>query len=723
MSIKEKPGMPQQACGLYNKAPQRRCLCFWGVIVGFLTILLESSHAEAYIGPGAGFAVLGSFFALFAAMAAGVLAVFTWPIRWLVRVLRNRKALGRSRIRKFVVLGLDGMDPELTEKYMAAGKLPNLSKLSNEGCFKKLATTVPPISPVAWSSFQTGSNPGKHRIFDFLTRDKRTYFPTLSSVSVRGSSRTINIGKYSIPLGKADVRLLRKGKPFWHYLGDQGVFSTIIRVPISFPPEKFRGLQLSGMCVPDLRGSQGTFSFYSTRPVQEGEYTGGERFLLELKDGVLRGVLLGPENPIRRDRKVLSLPFDIPVNGSRSDAYFLRINGEVHHLKKGEYTDWIPVTFKAGLGVKVRGICQFLLLNTKPEIELYVTPINIDPEKPAMPIAHPPVYSTYLSKLQNRYATLGLAEDTWALNEMILNDDAFLHQCLQGDLERERMFFDALDKVKRGLVVCVFDGTDRIQHTFWRYLDKGHPASKCEDDHRGIVIEKLYERMDKLVGRTLERCRAKDTALMVISDHGFKTFRYGVDLNRWLVENSYLELKENHRDKKYLGAVDWSLTRAYAMGLSGIFLNIKGREAQGIVDRGDEADRLRREIADKLTALRDPMRDKAVVRQVYNAMEVYKGPYRNEAPDLIVGYEVGYRASWETAVGQVTDGIFHDNTKAWSGDHCIDRDHVPGVLFSNRPIETNDPRLIDIGPTVLEMFGVDVPKNMDGRALKVAEAN
>ncbi|MDK1031962.1 MAG: alkaline phosphatase family protein, partial [Planctomycetia bacterium] len=341
-----------------------------------------------------------------------------------------------------------------------------------------------------------------------------------------------------------------------------------------------------------------------------------------------------------------------------------------------------------------------------------------------MPISHPFIFATYLSKSQGPFATLGLAEDSWALNEKVLVDESFLQQCIDTDEEREKMFFDALSKVRHGLCVCVFDGTDRIQHTFWRDIDEEHPARRERGQHEGRnVIEELYKRMDILVGKTMARCEGEDTVLMVISDHGFNTFRRGVDLNRWLEENGYLKVKEGQRGEKHLSSIDWSKTRAFAIGLTGIFLNIKGRESQGIVDPGDEAARLRDEIAEKLGALSDPENGQAAVKQVYNALKVFDGPYKGESPDLIVGYNRGYRASWETAIGQVTDGVFHDNTKAWSGDHCIDPSLVPGVLFCNRPIAAEHPRLMDVGPTVLEMFGIEVPGHMDGKPLEVADAD
>ena len=685
-------------------------------------VLLIQNRAQAYIGPGAGFAVVGSFLVMFTALLSAVLALFTWPIRYIIRARRGRAAFARSRVKKIVILGLDGLDPVLTEKFMAEGKLPNFAGLREKGCFKPLATTIPAISPVAWSSFQTGSNPGKHNIFDFLTRDKQNYQPRLSSVDIRGPRRKISIGKYQFPLGKADIRLLRKSKPFWKTLGEHGIFSSVIRVPITFPPEKFYGVQLSGMCVPDLRGTQGMFCFYTTRAIDDVEHTGGENHQVERNGSTIKAEIHGSTNPFRKDNRLLKCPFTITVvNETAAD---IKINGQTYRLTKGIYTDWIKVDFKAAPCIKVYGICKFLLLNTEPEFELYVTAINIDPEKPVMPIAHPAVYSTYIAKRQGLFATLGLAEDSWALNEKVITDGDFIQQCIDMDLEREKMFFDSLDKVRSGLCVCVFDGTDRIQHTFWRDIDELHPARKERGHNQGRnAIEELYKRMDALVGRTIAQCKGKDTVLMIISDHGFGSFRYGVDLNRWLEENGYLKLQDGQRDKKYLAAVDWSQTRAFAVGLAGIFLNLKGREPQGIVDAGDEAAQLRGEIAAKLTGLTDPHRKQTAVIRVYNALEVYRGPYKNEAPDLIVGYNRGYRASWETAVGQVTEQIFHDNTKAWSGDHCIDHSLVPGVLFCNRRIGTEKPELMDIGPTVLDMFGVTVPGYMDGKPLVVADAD
>jgi len=700
------------------------------LILTAAVLLAASNSALGYIGPGAGFAVGGSLLVMFTAFLSALLALVTWPVRWVFRALRGWRAFARSRTKKVIVIGMDGMDPTMADKYLAEGKLPNFARLRDQGCYKRLGTSTPAVSPVAWSTFQTGCNPGKHNIFDFLTRDKRTYAPKLSSVEIRPSARSLRLGKFILPLGKADIRLLRGSKPFWSHLGRHGVFSAVLRVPITFPPEKFRGVQLSGMCVPDLRGTQGMFSFYTTRTggdttIEGEEQTGGQRFHVSRNNGCIRSELIGAPNPLRIDGQVLRCPFTVKCRDG--DAAELRLNGDKYKLTRGVYTDWVPVVFKAGAGVKVHGICKVLLIESGEEFSLYVTPINLDPASPAMPISHPRVFSTYLAKRQGPFATLGLAEDSWALNEGFIDDEAFIGQCVQYDSEREAMLLDMLDKVRRGLVVCVFDGTDRIQHTFWRELDPDHPANVQTHlpADKTNAIEKLYQRMDAVIGHVLGQID-DDTILMVISDHGFNVFRYGVDLNRWLADNGYLALKAGYPDelagRKHLTAVHFSKTRAYALGLAGIYLNLKGREAEGIVDPGDEAAELRAEIAEKLSALRDHHRDQSAIKRAYNATKIYRGPYTNEAPDIVVGYQVGYRASWETAIGQVTDRVFHNNVKAWSGDHCIDPSLVPGVLFCNRRIDAQHPHLSDIGPTVLNLFGVDAPDYMDGRPLAVSDA-
>lgn len=693
------------------------------ILLAFGLWLCAIQPAHAYIGPGAGFALASSLFVVFWTFLLAVLTIVLWPFRWLFRAVRGRKAFARSKIKRLVILGLDGMEHTLAERFMNEGKMPNLKRLGEQGGFRLLGTTTPPLSPVAWSSFLTGVNPGKHNIYDFLNTDRRNYTPFLSSVDIQPPTKTLRLGKYIIPLNKPSIRLMRKGKPFWNTLGEHGIFTSVIRVPITWPPEKCRGVVLSAMCVPDLRGTQGLFSFYSTRP-NSGERTGGEQVTVKREGDFVRSELIGPDNSMVVDGGAMKIPFTVEIKGR--DHAVLLIGGERHELRAYEYTPWVTVKFKAAPGVTVNGICRFMLVSTEPEFELYVMPINLDPEKPAMPISYPTAYSTYLSKRYGPFATLGLAEDTWVLNEGLVEDGAFLDQCISIDGEREKQFFDALDNTKRGLCVCVFDGTDRIQHMFWRYLERDHPAhpANLDADYKPnrfeTTIEDLYIRMDQLVGETMKRAGDDGTMLMVISDHGFNSFRRGIDLNAWLIENGYMTLKPGAElGFRYLSQVDWSRTRAYALGLAGLFLNLKGREAQGIVEPGEDAVRLKDEIIAKLTGLKDPKSGEPGIRRVFDKEKCYQGPFRDTAPDLVVGYHRGFRVDWDTAIGKVTDAVFHDNTKAWSGDHCIDPELIPGVIFCSHKIESESPRLMDLGPTALELFGVEVPKNMDGRPLKI----
>ncbi len=701
--------------------PAARPLVATTPLCAALVLLATAAEpAYAYVGPGAGFAIGTTLVTVFLAFFSAVGALLLWPFRWLIRSLRQRRAHAQARVKRVVVLGLDGLETSLVERYMSAGKLPNFAKLRETGCYRRLGTTAPAMTPVAWSSFLTGCNPGKHNVFDFLTRDRNTYLPTLSSVQIGGPRKTLKLGKYRIPLGKPDVRLLRKGKPFWNILGEHGIFSNIIRMPITFPPEKFRGALLSAMSVPDLRGSQGTFSFYSTNGTTAEEHTGGEQIRVQRADDRIRSHLVGPPNTIVAGGDSMRCPFEVRIEGP--DGATMKIDGQTIRLQRGQYTPWIKVSFRAGLGIKVKGICQFLLIETQPAFKLYVTPIQIDPASPALPISHPVIYSTYLAKLLGPYATMGLAEDTWGLNARILDDETFLHQCNQVDDERIAMFHDALEKVSQGLCVCVVDGPDRIHHMFWRYIDPKHPAHDGQDGPQvRDAIEQMYIRMDELVGETMDRCDDEGTMLLVISDHGCKSFRRGLDLNYWLEQNGYLKLKPDGRYQNYLRGVDWSQTRAYCLGLAGIWLNIKGREAQGIVEPAD-APALRAELCAKLDGLKDDATGETAINRVFDTSRIYRGPYKDDAPDLIVGYNDGYRVCWEGAVGQPTDRLFHDNVKAWSGDHCIDPRLVPGVMFCNRRVAEENPHISDLAPTILSLFGVTVPGNMDGRSLTVSDA-
>ncbi len=628
----------------------------------------------AYIGPGAGFAFLGSFLTLVLSIIASIASLLLWPFRMIRMAMRRKRGIRAAQVKKLIFLGLDGLDPELTEMWMAEGKLPNLSRLREQGSYQRLRTTCPALSPVAWSTFATGVNPAKHNIFDFLNRDLRSYAPELSSAKVRPSRRVFRIGKFEIPLERPRVEMRRKSEPFWKILDRHGIASTILRVPVTFPPDDFGGRLLSAMSTPDLRGSQGTFSLFKNR----------------------EGTLEGPEN-------ATPIPFRVVRNN-------LEIQGEGYPLVLGEYTPWIRLKFRAHGGSSVAGIVRFLLVSE--EFSLYATPVQIDPENPALPISQPAYYATYLAKLLGSFATLGLAEDTWALNDGAIDEDAFLKQAEFIQREREAMFFSALEHLRGGVLACVFDASDRVQHMFFRYLN----PTRAGDKHAG-VIERMYRDMDRLVGDAMAYVD-RETALFVLSDHGFCSFRRGVNLNSWLLRNGYVALKDDREESgEYFEGIDWARTRAYTFGLGGLYLNLRGREAQGIVEPED-ADALKAELIEKLSGLKDD--ETVAIRTVYAASEIYRGPYIDAAPDMIVGYARGYRTSWEAAVGKVTARVFEDNLKAWSGDHCVDPALVPGVLFSNLKVGAEDPGIEDMAPTALALFGVEAPVWMEGKALSPA---
>lgn len=675
------------------------------------TVSFFASHLlPAYIGPGAGFSFLGSFLILFAALGLLLLSILTWPIRLLVLWIKRSRVRLKPFTTRVVVIGLDGLDPARVRRLMAEGKLPHFQELADGGSFSNLATTLPPISPVAWSSFQTGVNPGKHNIYDFLNRDLRTYLPELSSARiVEGQTRSWRtwLG------GGSTVRLLRKSQPFWKILGDYGIFSTILRVPITFPPERFFGLSLSAMCTPDLRGTQGSFTLFTSDTEEAKATTGGLRILVSRRGDHIETLLPGPPKPSGQTPADYQTRLRIRVDERRQQIE-LRTGNERVVLPLCRESEWVRVVFQAGLFSRIHGLCKFRLESLSPHFRLYVSPIHLDPERPAMPISHPLYFSMYLAKLHDSFGTLGLAEDTWGLNSGVVGEDAFLEQAWAIHDERERMLFDSLRRMQRGLTVCVFDGPDRIQHMFWRHDVPDHPANRGRDTvkHRH-VIDDMYQRMDDLVGRVQKDLNAGDV-LFVLSDHGFCDFSRGVNLNVWLRDNGYLTVTDGTEAGDYLAGVDWSRTRAYAFGLSGIYINQQGREANGIVAAKDAAS-LRQEIIGKLSDLPDPDRGCRAVHRVYDCHREYTGPYVSNGPDVIVGYAKGYRASWENAVGRVDGPLFRDNDRPWSGDHCVDPELVPGMLLVNRPLPAGlSPSILDFAPTILRLFGVPLASYFDG---------
>lgn len=601
------------------------------------------------------------------------------------------------------------MEPSIVEPMLDRGELPNLARLRSEGGYSRCRTTVPAQTPVAWSSFATGVNPGGHGIFDFIRRDPKTYLPDLA------------LNKYeqkSAFLPPKAVNL-RRGSPVWVELSKAGIPSTVIRCPCTYPPDDFKGRLLAGMGVPDIRGGLGTATFYSS---QDGVAPGESEHLVKLALNGKSSVttqLVGPRNPKTRSDATIDLTIDIDRAASKVTV---RSDGQPKALeaRQGQWSDWLHVKFKLGMLQSVSGMVRFHLVRLEPHLELYASPVNFEPSAPMFPISHPWEYATELEKAVGTFYTTGMVEDHTGLSNERFSEAAYLDQCTQVLRERERMLMYELARHKEGFLFCLFDTPDRLAHMFWRFREPGHPANNGDNlAEWSHAIEEHYRECDAIVGRVLEQTDDQ-TLVIVLSDHGFSSFQRGIHLNTWLHDNGFLALKPGAEVGEEAGdffkSVDWTRTKAYALGLGSIYLNVQGREAEGIVPPG-EVPAVSRAIAAGLTGLRDEARGREAIRAVVMRNEVYSGAFANESPDLVVCFASGYRVSWATALGGIPRGHVEDNVKRWGGDHIIDPTLVPGVLFMNRRFDGTRASLIDLAPTIMAALGAPKGSAMEGSSL------
>lgn len=277
------------------------------------------------------------------------------------------------------------------------------------------------------------------------------------------------------------------------------------------------------------------------------------------------------------------------------------------------------------------------------------------------------------------------------------------------------MFEYELQRFRSGVLFFYFGGIDLISHMFWRTLDPSHPLYDPVSPYRQAIVQ-AYQDSDAVLGRALERLD-NHTTLLVVSDHGFAPFYRAFHLNTWLKKEGYITLIDASADKQDLvNNVNWAKTRAYGLGLYGLYVNLRGREKIGIVRSGEEYEALINELTHKLLAVRDPKTGQQVVAKVYRTADVYTGPYTQQAPDLIVGYSQGYRSSWETVIGQFSQEPIEDNTGKWSGDHST-AEQVPGILLTNKPLRVPQAALSDLAPTILAEFGIPTQPGMVGKVL------
>lgn len=625
----------------------------------------------------------------------------------------------RETEKRVIVLGLDGLDPGILEELMKSGKLPNFMRLSQEGSFCRLATSIPPQSPVAWSNFITGTDPGGHAIFDFLHRNPENYIPFLSTSKTEEGHRALKIGKYVLPLSGGRVELLRQGKAFWQILEEYDIPTTVFKMPSNFPPAKSKQRTLSGMGTPDILGSYGIFNYYTTSPTELKEDIGGGRIHeVKVVNNTVEARLPGPRNTFIKERPESFLDFRIYLDPTNPVGK-ISIQNHEFILREGEWSGWKRIKFRVMPTKSVSGICIFYLKQVRPDFKLYVSPVNIDPRHPALPISTPASYSKELEKKFGPFFTKGLPADTKALDHGVLDDGEFLKEDDFVLQEREKMLDYELERFESGLLFYYFSSTDQRQHMFWRLIDREHPAydEKLASKY-GKTIENIYIEMDRMIEKAMEKVDKK-TILIVISDHGFTSFRRCFNLNTWLKENGYLTLIKPWQQGKteFFMNTNWKKTKAYALGLNSLYINQKGREREGIVNSGPEKEALVREIAQKLEKVIDPLTGKKVVLKAYVARDVYHGPYVDEAPEIILGYNHGYRCSWATPLGRIPRKIFEDNLMKWSGDHCMDPKIIPGSFLSNVKIKSSSPALYDVTATILSIFGIRTPVEMRGRPL------
>jgi len=734
---------------------------------------------------------------------------------WVTAVLAVSFASATTKP-KVVILGFDGADARLVKQWMDEGKLPNLAKLRDDGSFSALQPTNPPQTPVSWSSFATGTNPGKTHIFDFLMRNPADYLPdfAMSSESRRpflvGKNNGLVVGliaggavfvlaflivllfrmgwttrlaiaalcglaaglpsgfvtKQYLPVEVPDAINHRQGSTMWELASKAGLKVQVIRVPATFPAENVgEGHMLSGLGVPDMRGRVGTPTYYTSDPTfQPG--AGENEFSLELvrlsdHRGAIETRVIGPYNkPFydyvvdrktagiadrrelgdakRRARQELDdadVPrrIDLPLKlVAGDDSLAVTVSGQTQTLKVGAWSDWFtldfPVNWVVDRAAPLRGIARFKLLRLSPQLELYMSPVNFHPDCHPIAFSWPPDYSEALLKRFGLYKTIGWPEDTWSLPSGVGDENLFLEDMNFTREKDEEILTGLLGDRNDDLYIQIFYFTDRIGHLFWRFLDPGHPAYDAAAAAKyAPEVLKAYQTMDAMVGRARELA-GPEALFLVCSDHGFSSFRRGVNLNTWLVRNGFMTLKGQTNDPATLEKlfdtrdlfqnVDWPRTKAYALGLGSIYLNVVGREKDGAVMPGQEYDEVRSRIREGLEGLVDPVTGEHPIAKVWTREEIYTGFDTNLIPDLRAGNSLNYRVSWQTTLGGVPPDVLEDNHKAWSGDHCSnDPDLVRGILFSNRKLGRDDPAMIDIAPTVLKALGLPIPADMDGKPL------
>jgi predicted AlkP superfamily phosphohydrolase/phosphomutase len=678
---------------------------------------------------------------------------------------------------RIVILGFDGVDAHIVEEMLARGELPNLAALKARGGYAPLTPTVPAQTPVSWATFSTGLDPGGHEIFDFLKRDPANRIPTfavaeeiqvpflfgknnpaafaaaaaalfglpalllawrrrrlwaalLFMLAAGGAAGAFLAARAWLPAQRPWVRNNRRGPVFWAEAGARP--ATVMRMPVTFPPEAFPdGRMLSGLGVPDLSGRIGKPAYYTSDPfftLREGNDFSVEVTRLESNTGRQVTRIAGPPGRAFGKEATIDLPMTLTVSDAH-DRLVVEAGSARAELAPGQWSDWLTLEFRVNPLIAIHGYARLRLATLAPEIGLYLSPIQFDPEHlpPGFAISSPAGFAKDLVARFGRYKTMGWGIDTWSIQSATLSEEAFLEDVRQ-TCDQERKILAGLLTGPEKLLFHYFEFPDRVGHVFWRFRDREHPAYDAKlAEKYGDAIEKSYRTMDDIVGDTAKALKPDDIFL-VLSDHGFATWRRSVNYNSWLVENGYLVLKGSARRQnlealfsrgEFWEAVDWSRSKAYAMGLGDVYVNLSGREAGGIVAPGAEYEALRAELVARLSALVDPKNGEKAVSRVFKREDVYKRFDPRLIPDLIVTNRPGYRVSWQSSLGVPTGSVFEDNHDVWSGDHCsLDPDLVRGVFFSSKPFRTDrPPGIADVTASVRALVGGAEVQDAAGKSL------
>jgi predicted AlkP superfamily phosphohydrolase/phosphomutase len=626
-------------------------------------------------------------------------------------------AQARGRV---IILGFDGVEPTIVDKMLDAGELPNLDKLRKIGGYQRLRSTIPPQSPTAWCSFSTCKNPGGHGIYDFLRRDPARYMPGVGL----GSTKHAELAEDGSVKTPATFHSFRKGETFWMAADRQGAKCKILNMPFCFPPDGIKhGAMLSGLGVPDLRGTDSTFFSFSDKFTPEqlkSSLAGGMRLALNFEGDTAVVKVPGARDTRQKSATYAEVPMSIKVDRAKRQATF-DIQGKTFSLGENSWSDWVEWSFAVTPKYTVKAISRLYLFEAGDEVRLYMTCLQFDPRDPCIAFSTPKEYAAELAERGGLYKTIGWNYDTHALRQDVLTEDVFLDDVRQTMAWHETLTLEELDRDNWDLLMTMWMATDRVAHLFWRYRDPEHPMYDAEAAKKyGRALEDTYLKMDAVIAKVLPKLRENDL-LIVMSDHGFGTFRKGFNVGTWLVREGYLAVKGQTdpatavNDQPFLMGYDWARTKAYALGLGSIYLNLKGREGQGIVDPKD-APALCEEIRKKLLEVKDPDTGKAIFKNVYTR-EVYSGEAAADAPDLELGYDTGYQSTKDAAKGAAPKNLLEPNMDKWSGDHvATDVDLAPGILFSNQKL-ADEAAIIDLGVTTMKYLGLTPVPDHEGKSL------